>query len=246
MKLLFIKLKHIGDARVPSGATKNGSVIWILICDFLDFEGKWDLVFVIPLRVSNLSIPNRVIVTERTQRHDHAGPIIWFPGLSGAGKSTFAGALERKLFDQGRQVYVLDGDWMRKGLCSDLGFSPAERSENIRRVGEVAMLFASAGVIVICACISPMRADRERLRHLCAPGRFVEVFVNAPLDVCECRDLKGLYAKARANQLKDCTGISSPYEPPLHPEVEVRTDKFGIEECLARLSAVIEARLRTN
>jgi len=128
---------------------------------------------------------------------------------------------------------VLDGDNMRHGLCSDLGFSPSDRKENIRRVGEVAKLFADAGVICITAFISPYRSDRELARAIAQAGKFVEVHVNAPLEVCEQRDLKGLYAKARSGQIKEFTGISAPYEPPLKPEIELRTDKFEVAECVA-------------
>ena len=195
------------------------------------------------VNLNNASATNRVAASARARRNGHSGLVVWFTGLSGAGKTTLAVALEQKLFDQGRQVYVLDGDWVRKGLCSYLGFDAASRTENIRRVGEVAMLFADAGVIAIGACISPLRADRERIRKSCGPGKFVEVFVNAPLNVCERRDPKGLYAKARANLLKEFTGVSSPYEPPLQPEVELHTDQFGVEECLQQMLAAIEPRL---
>ena len=194
--------------------------------------------------MSHTSAFHCVTAAERAQRHGHLGLVVWFTGLSGAGKTTLAEALERTLFDQGCQVCILDGDLIRTGLCSDLGFDSASRSENIRRVGEVAMLLANAGVVAIGACISPLRADRERIRSACVPGKFVEVFVNAPLAVCEQRDPKGLYAKARANLIKDFTGINSAYEPPLRPEVEVRTDQWSVEQCLERLLEAIEPRLR--
>jgi bifunctional enzyme CysN/CysC len=170
--------------------------------------------------------------SERERRNGHSGRIVWLTGLSGAGKSTLAVALERRLFDEGRQVCVLDGDIVRAGLCQDLGFSAEDRTENIRRIGEVARLLAGAGLVVIVAFISPFRADRDRVRKGMAEGRFTEVFVNAPLEVCEQRDPKGLYAKARAGELTDFTGISSPYEPPSSPEVELRTDQLSVVEAM--------------
>ena len=156
-------------------------------------------------------------------------------GLSGAGKTTIARALERELHGAGWRVCVLDGDCLRRGLCADLGFSPEDRQENIRRVGEVARLFADAGMICIVALISPYRQDRARARAAAPGNRFLEVFVNSPLDVCERRDPKGLYARARAGELKEFTGVSAPYEPPLAPEVELRTDLEDIAQCVARL-----------
>jgi adenylyl-sulfate kinase len=143
--------------------------------------------------------------------------------------------LERELFNLGRHVYVLDGDNIRHGLGSDLGFSPKDRTENIRRIGEVAKLFADAGVICITAFISPYREDRNLVRKILPRERFIEVYVNAPLAVCEQRDPKGLYAKARANQIKEFTGISAPYEAPLNPEIELRTDYLSVTESVAKI-----------
>jgi adenylyl-sulfate kinase len=177
----------------------------------------------------------RVTARQRELRNSHQGCVVWLTGLSSAGKSTIATELERDLFNLGRQVYVLDGDNVRHGLCSDLGFSPKDRAENIRRVGEVAKLFAEAGIICITAFISPYREDRALVRRLLPPGKFIEVFVNAPLEVCEQRDPKGLYAKARAKEIKEFTGVSAPYEPPVTPELELRTDQLGAAECVARL-----------
>lgn len=168
---------------------------------------------------------NKITAAQREERNGHRGLVIWLTGLSGAGKTTIATELERQLFAQGRHTYLLDGDILRHGLCSDLNFSAEARRENIRRAGEVAALFADAGVIVIAAFISPFRADRERVRQCLPTGRFVEVFVNAPLSVCEGRDVKGLYAKARAGQLKEFTGVSAPYEPPEKPEINLHTDE---------------------
>ena len=177
----------------------------------------------------------RVTSGQRELRNGHRGCVVWLTGLSSAGKSTIATELERELFNIGRQVYVLDGDNIRHGLGSDLGFSPKDRTENIRRIGEVAKLFADAGVVCITAFISPYRADRDLVRKLIPEGRFIEVFVNAPLDVCEQRDPKGLYAKARAKEIKEFTGISAPYEPPVQPEIELRTDQLNVSESVTRI-----------
>jgi len=177
----------------------------------------------------------KVTTRQRELRNGHLGCVLWLTGLSSAGKSTIATELERELFNLGRHAYVLDGDNIRHGLGSDLGFSPKDRTENIRRVGEVAKLFLDAGVICITAFISPYRADRDLVRKLIPAERFIEVYVNAPLEVCEKRDPKGLYVKARAKQIKEFTGISAPYEPPVNPEIELRTDKQTIAECVARI-----------
>jgi adenylyl-sulfate kinase len=159
-------------------------------------------------------------------------------GLSGSGKSTVAVELERQLFLSGNQAYVLDGDNVRHGLGSDLGFSAEDRKENIRRIGEVAKLFADAGIICITAFISPYRADRDRVREIMedSPGRFIEVYVSTPLEVCEHRDPKGLYARARANELKDFTGISAPYEAPEKPEIVLPTDRLSVPESVALIA----------
>ena len=185
-----------------------------------------------------------VSARERQNRYGHPGLVVWFTGLSGAGKTTLSTRLERRLFDQGRLAYALDGDAVRAGLCRDLGFSARDRRENVRRAGEVAGLLANAGFIVLAAFISPFRSEREAIRSTLPPGRFAEVFVNAPLATCEGRDVKGLYQRARAQQLPEFTGISSPYEAPLTPDLELRTDREGIEACLEKLNALVEARLK--
>ena len=177
----------------------------------------------------------KVAAWDREIRNGHLGRVIWLTGLSSSGKSTIATELERQLFHLGRQVYVLDGDNIRHGLGSDLGFSPQDRSENIRRVGEVAKLFADAGLLCITAFISPYRSDRDLVRRILPPGQFVEVFVNAPLEVCEKRDPKGLYAKARAKEIPEFTGISAPYEVPLKAEIEIRTDELSVAQCVDRI-----------
>ena len=175
--------------------------------------------------------------SEKKTNNRAEGGVVWLTGLSGSGKSTIAGELERRLLALGRPVWVLDGDKVREGLCSDLGFSPEHRKENIRRVAEVARLFADAGLICIVAFISPYRADRDRARWLLPAGRFIEVYLSAPLEACELRDPKGLYAKARAGLVKDFTGITAPYEVPLKPELELRTDKLTVEECVLAVVA---------
>jgi len=184
----------------------------------------------------------RVTFRQRELRNGHMGRVVWLTGLSSAGKSTIATELERELFNLGRHVYVLDGDNVRHGLCSDLGFSPEDRAQNIRRVGEVAKLFADAGVICITAFISPYRNDRDLVRSLLPDGHFVEVFVNAPLAVCEQRDPKGLYAKARAKEIPEFTGISAPYEAPAQPEVELRTDHLSVAESVAKILEYLQVQ----
>lgn len=168
----------------------------------------------------------------REELNGHKGAIIWFTGLSGAGKSTLAHAVEQRLHTMGCRTFVLDGDNVRHGLCSDLGFSDADRSENIRRIGELATLFMEAGVIVLTAFISPFRSDRDMVRHVAGPGPFIEVYCESPIEVCESRDVKGLYKKARAGEIGNFTGISSPYEPPENPELTVMTGTDALESCV--------------
>jgi bifunctional enzyme CysN/CysC len=179
----------------------------------------------------------KVTARQRSLRNRHSGCVVWLTGLSGSGKSTIATELERELFNVGKQAYVIDGDNIRHGLCSDLAFSPKDRKENIRRVGEVARLFADAGIICVTAFISPYRADRDLARKIAENSglEFVEVHANAPLEICEQRDPKGLYAKARANEIKNFTGISAPYEAPVKPEIELRTDKLTVAESVSRI-----------
>jgi len=174
-------------------------------------------------------------VTQQGSRNFEAGCVVWLTGLSGAGKSTVAQELRQRLSDRGKSVFVLDGDIVRSGLCSDLDFSPAGRKENVRRISEVSKLFAEAGIICIVALISPYQEDRNSARKIVGTGRFVEVYVNAPFEVCEHRDPKGLYAKARAGQIKDFTGISAPYEPPVKPEVELLTNESDVNDCVGKI-----------
>ena len=167
---------------------------------------------------------------------------MWLTGLSGSGKSTIAVHLEDRLTEQGLSAFVLDGDNVRHGLCGDLGFSPAEREENIRRIGEVAHLFQQAGVITLCAFISPQRAARDRIRAALPKGRFVEVHVATSIEICEARDPKGLYVRARAGAIADFTGISAPYEPPLSPELCVDTGTADLEACVDSILELVLER----
>jgi adenylylsulfate kinase len=162
---------------------------------------------------------------DRERLNGHRGVCLWFTGLSGSGKSSIAQEVQSILYENGARTYVLDGDNIRHGLNSDLGFSPEDRNENIRRIGEVAHLFVDAGMLVMTAFISPYRADRDRVRSIMQDGDFVEIFVDANLDTCEERDPKGLYKKARAGEIKEFTGISAPYEAPAHPELIINTSE---------------------
>ena len=214
--------------------------------------------FILVDRISNITVGAGMIVRPVTQAlidksrnvvwHEHkVGKrqranqkaqrpcVIWLTGLSGSGKSTLANALEQRLFQRGYHSYLLDGDNVRHGLNQDLGFSTADRVENIRRIGEVAALFVDAGLIVITAFISPFRADRTMVRALVPEGEFIEVYVHASLEACERRDPKGLYAKARAGVIKDFTGIDSPYEPPERPELVIDTERDSVELCVERV-----------
>jgi adenylylsulfate kinase len=177
----------------------------------------------------------KVSQEEREIKNLQKGLLIWMTGLSGAGKTTLAYHLERALFDLGQLVYVLDGDNIRSGLNSDLGFSADERFENIRRIGEVTRLFVDAGMVVIAAFISPYRKDRDLVRTSMASGYFVEIFIDSPLDVCEKRDVKGLYKKARTGLIQEFTGISSPYEAPLNPEVHLKTNIESVNDCILKI-----------
>jgi adenylylsulfate kinase len=179
---------------------------------------------------------------EREKMAGHKGCTIWLTGLSASGKSTIANLLDAALAQQGMRSFILDGDNVRHGLNKDLGFSPADRTENIRRIGEVAKLFTEAGVIVATAFISPYRADRDQVRKIMKEGDFLEVFVDAPLDVCEQRDPKGLYKKARAGEVKEFTGISAPYEAPDKPELVLRTAGRTAEDCTEELYDFLVAR----
>jgi adenylylsulfate kinase len=177
---------------------------------------------------------------DREERRGHRGAVVWFTGLSGSGKSTLANELDWRLFEEGVVSYVLDGDNVRHGLNGDLGFSPEDRTENIRRVGEVAKLFADSGAIVLTAFISPYREDRDRVRAIMSrEDDFVEVFVDCPLDVCEERDPKGLYQKARAGEIPEFTGISAPYEAPERAELVVQTGDEDVDDSVGQVLAFL-------
>ncbi|WP_050182053.1 adenylyl-sulfate kinase [Domibacillus robiginosus] len=177
---------------------------------------------------------------ERRKKNEHHSAVLWFTGLSGSGKSTVANAAARRLFDLGVSTYVLDGDNVRHGLNKDLGFSDEARKENIRRIGEVSKLFVDAGQLVFTAFISPFREDRDTVRALLENDEFIEVFVECPIEKCEQRDPKGLYKKARAGEIPEFTGISSPYEAPEKPELVLNTDQYSVEECVDQLVAYLK------
>lgn len=179
---------------------------------------------------------------ERQQKNGYEGKIVWFTGLSASGKSTIANAFSRRLFDLNRQVYVLDGDNIRQGLNSDLGFGDEARKENIRRIGEVAKLFIDSGQYVLTAFISPFREDRQTVRDLVGEGDFIEVYVKCSIEACEERDPKGLYKKARKKEIPSFTGISSPYEEPLKPEIVLDSEKYSVEECVEQLLKELNIR----
>lgn len=194
-----------------------------------------------PNRRNLTSVAHRVPAGQRQARNGHQGGVLWFTGLSGAGKSTLAFALEAQLFEAGFQVYVLDGDNVRQGLNADLGFSHADRVENVRRIGQVAALFADAGVLCISAFISPYRRERAAARDV-APERFHEVYIRAPLAVCERRDPKGLYKRARAGEIPDFTAIDDVYEAPACPELVVDTEHQTVAQSLAVLRGYVAER----
>jgi adenylylsulfate kinase len=181
------------------------------------------------------------VTRERRERlNGHHAIVVWFTGLSGAGTSTIAHAVEEALHREGRRTFVFDGDNVRHGLCADLGFSADDRRENLRRVGEMSRLFIEAGVIALTAFISPYRDDRERVRAIVGADNLREVYVKCPLDVCESRDVKGMYRRARAGEIREFTGISSPYEPPEAPDLEVDTSVLSLAECVERVLQLIE------
>jgi adenylylsulfate kinase len=177
---------------------------------------------------------------DRQQLNGHRGCTVWLTGLSGSGKSTIAVDLEKRLLERGVRTYILDGDNIRHGLNKNLGFSPEDRTENIRRIGEVAKLFGDAGLVALTAFISPYRADRDQVRAIMQPGDFIEVFVDCPVEVCEQRDVKGLYKKARAGEIKEFTGISAPYEAPAKPELVIETSGQSVEESALQILAYLE------
>lgn len=185
---------------------------------------------------------HKITRSERSLSKGQKPCLLWFTGLSGSGKSTIANALDVALHKRGYHTFLLDGDNVRHGLCSDLGFSNDDRVENIRRVGEVCKLFTDAGMVVMSAFISPFTSDRRMVRRLFPAGEFIEVFMDASLETCESRDPKGLYKKARAGEIKDFTGIDSPYEVPSHPEIRLDTSQSTVDECVDSLIAYLQER----
>lgn len=180
--------------------------------------------------------------SRREALNGHRGVIVWFTGLSGAGKSTIAHTVEERLHLAGCRTFVFDGDNVRHGLCSDLGFSPQDRRENVRRIGEMSKLFVEAGVIALTAFISPFRTDRDRVRALVAPDDFLEVHCHCPLEICEARDVKGLYNKARRGEIPEFTGISSPYEEPAAPELTLDSGNKSVDECTLEVLTLLRLR----
>ncbi len=184
----------------------------------------------------------KITKEDRTKLLNQKGATIWLTGLSGSGKSTIAVELEHALIENKHQAYILDGDNIRHGLNKNLGFSPEDRTENIRRIGEVAKLFTEANIITIAAFVSPYREDRDNVRKLLGHGEFVEIYVKCSLEVCETRDTKGLYKKARAGEVKDFTGISAPYEEPLNPELTIDSSKLSVEESTREILNYLEEK----
>jgi len=182
----------------------------------------------------------------RAQHKGHKGLVIWFTGLSGSGKSTLANALEQRLHQEGIHTYTLDGDNIRMGLNGDLGFAPEDRTENIRRIGHVADLMCDAGLVVLSAFVSPYRQDRNAIKDIVGPNDFVEVFVDTPLEVCEARDVKGLYAKAREGLIKDFTGVNAPYEAPIAADLVLDTSIVDIDKATQQLSALVAQHIKND
>ena len=199
-----------------------------------------------------LSMTNNVIPQEfklsraiRNEQNKHSSFVVWFTGLSGSGKSSLANALEQRLFEDGYKVYVLDGDNIRLGINNDLDFTDAGRNENIRRVAEVAKLMVDAGIIVITSFISPFKMQRKAAKEVIGVNDFVEVFIDCPIEVCEQRDIKGLYKKARKGEIKHFTGINSPYEAPENPDISVPTNNQDIKECIDQIVKNLENKLHS-
>jgi len=188
----------------------------------------------------------QVSKVNRNKANKHNSFLIWFTGLSGSGKSTLANALEYKLHQEGMKTYALDGDNIRKGINSDLTFSPEDRTENIRRIAEIANLFVDSGTIVLGAFVSPYKKDRENIANVVGIDNFVEVFVNTSIEECEKRDVKGLYEKARKGEIKDFTGVNAPYEAPVNPEIEIITDGKSIDESVEEIYKYIKSKLHNE
>ena len=190
-------------------------------------------------------IPHNFSITrqQRSELKKHKPLLLWFTGLSGSGKSTIANSLEKELFSKNIHTYLLDGDNVRKGLNNNLSFSPEDRTENIRRIAEVANLMLDAGLVAIASFVSPYREDRENVKRIVGYGNFVEIFVNTPIEECERRDVKGLYAKARAGEIENFTGVNAPYEAPMAPDVEIDTSVVSVEEAVDVIMEFIFKRM---
>jgi adenylylsulfate kinase len=192
---------------------------------------------------SNVVWHHATVTRQRRENlNNHKGAVLWFTGLSGAGKSTLAHAVEEELHQRKCRTFVLDGDNVRHGLCSDLGFSLDDRSENLRRIGEVAKLFIESGTVVLTAFISPLQDDRKKVRKLMPHGDFIEIFCKCSIDICEDRDVKGLYKRARAGEIPEFTGVSSPYEEPKKPELVVNTGEEALEDCVNQVIGFMQSR----
>src|SRR5690554_2323519 len=191
-------------------------------------------------------IPHNFSVSqnERSDLKEQKPILLWFTGLSGSGKSTVADALERALFQRNMHTYLLDGDNVRGGLNNNLTFSPEDRTENIRRIAEVANLMLDAGLIVLASFISPYREDREMVKRIVGYKNFIEVYVNTPIEICESRDVKGLYAKARAGEIKNFTGVDAPYEPPMAADIEIDTSQISVEDAVSLILKEIDDRVK--
>lgn len=188
----------------------------------------------------------QVSVEDRRKLNKHNSLLLWFTGLSGSGKSTIANVVEQELYKQGFKTYTLDGDNIRKGINNDLTFSPEDRTENIRRIAETAGLMVDAGLVVLAAFVSPYKKDRDNIKHIVKDVNFVEIFINTSVEECERRDVKGLYKKARAGEIKNMTGISAPYEAPENPDIEIKTENETIEEAASKIIKYLTPKLKLN
>lgn len=187
-----------------------------------------------------------VSADDRQKKNKHSSFLIWFTGLSGSGKSTIANVVEQELFKLGINTYILDGDNIRKGINNDLSFTPEDRTENIRRIAEIAKLMIDAGVVVLAAFVSPYKKDRENIKSIVKDVNFVEIYVNTSVVECERRDVKGLYKKARLGEIKNMTGISAPYEAPEHPDIEIKTEDISINKAVEKVLNFIQPKLKLN
>jgi adenylylsulfate kinase len=186
----------------------------------------------------------KITKSQREILHGHKAYLLWFTGLSGSGKSTLANLVEMELYKKGLSTYILDGDNVRKGINKDLSFAPQDRSENIRRIAEISNLMLDAGVVALAAFVSPYIKDREAVKQIVGPDKFIEIYVNTSLEACESRDVKGLYKKARAGEIKNMTGISAPYQAPTHPDLEIITDGQTIQQSVAVIMQFLNTKFK--